>query len=93
MKSFKLSDRHGTEIKMILIYLKMRLVSKKNSNMPSKIILYVINLALLHSDVCGSGGIAPSFLTFASNEGECSGSRPGRFTPEECALIVDLIGD
>jgi hypothetical protein len=38
--------------------------------MPSKIILYVINLALLHSDVCGSGDIAPSFLTFASNKGE-----------------------
>jgi hypothetical protein len=31
-------------------------------------------------DVCGSGGVAPPFMTSALDEGEWSASRPGRFT-------------
>jgi hypothetical protein len=60
---------------------------------PSKIILYVINLAFRHSDVCGSEVVSPSSLNFAPDEREWSGSRPGRLTPGEYALFVDLIGE
>jgi hypothetical protein len=31
----------------------------------------------------GSGGVGPSFLTLALNEGECSASHPGRVTRGE----------
>jgi hypothetical protein len=34
-----------------------------------------------------SGGIAPPFLTSTLDSGECSASRPGRFTPEKDPLV------
>jgi hypothetical protein len=41
---------------------------------------WLINQALCHEDVCGSGGTAPPFLTLALDGGEWSASRPCRFT-------------
>jgi hypothetical protein len=34
-----------------------------------------------HEDMCGSGGIAPPFLTSALDEDEWSAPRPDRFVP------------
>jgi len=40
----------------------------------------------------GSGGIAPHSLTSALDGGECSASRPGRFTPREKTAGSHWIG-
>jgi hypothetical protein len=48
-----------------------------------KLSLCLINSALCHEDIWGSGGIAPPFLTSALDGGEWSASRPCRFTPGE----------
>jgi hypothetical protein len=48
-----------------------------------KLFLYLINYALFHKHIWGSGGIAPTFLTSALDEGVWSASRSYRFTPGE----------
>jgi hypothetical protein len=46
-----------------------------------KLSLYLINYALCHEDILGSGGIAPSFLTSSLDGGEWSDSRPMSLYP------------
>jgi hypothetical protein len=50
-----------------------------------KLSLWLINSALCHEDVWGSGCIAPPFLTLALDGGEWSTLHPSRFTPGEIA--------
>jgi hypothetical protein len=45
--------------------------------------LCLINSALRHENIGGSGGIAPSFLASALQRGEWSASRPSLFTSWE----------
>jgi hypothetical protein len=46
---------------------------------------------LNYEDVCGSGGIIPRILISTLVGGECSTSRPGRFTPRERATSIHRI--
>jgi hypothetical protein len=46
----------------------------------------------LTEGICGSGGIAPPFLTSVLDGYEWSPSNPGRFTPREIALGTHWIG-
>jgi hypothetical protein len=58
-------------------------VPTSGSHFKGTLALCLINYALFHDDLWGSGGIAPSFLTSALDGGEWSLSRPGRFTPDQ----------
>jgi hypothetical protein len=57
-----------------------------------KLSLCLINSALCHEDICGTGGIAPPFLTSALDGGEWSASRTCHFTPGEKAPGTHWIG-
>jgi hypothetical protein len=48
--------------------------------------LYLINQAIHHEDIWGSGGIAPTVFTLALDGSEWSVSCPSHFTPREIAL-------
>jgi hypothetical protein len=50
-------------------------------------IVPMLNEAPLHEGVCGSGGIAPPFLTSALGGGDWSAPCCGRFTPGERAPV------
>jgi hypothetical protein len=52
-----------------------------------KLFLCLINHALCHGDIWGSGGIAPPFLTSTLDGGEWSASRPGRFAAGKERLV------
>jgi hypothetical protein len=54
--------------------------------------LCLINQALYHEDVWGSGTVAPPFLTSALDGGEWSASRRGRFASGETAHGIHWIG-
>jgi hypothetical protein len=49
--------------------------------------LSLINEALCHANISGSGGIAPPFLTLALDRGEWSVPHPGHFTLEKQSLV------
>jgi hypothetical protein len=55
--------------------------------------LCLINQALCHQDIWGSGGIAPPFLTSSLDGGVWSASRPGRFTLRERVRSIQWIGN
>jgi hypothetical protein len=57
-----------------------------------KLSLYLINYALCHEDILGSGGTAPLFLTSELYGGDWSNSRLDRFTPEEITPSTHWIG-
>jgi hypothetical protein len=57
-----------------------------------KLTLCLINKALCHEDIWGSGGIAPPFLTSALDGGEWSASRPYRIIPRERAPGTHWVG-
>jgi hypothetical protein len=52
-----------------------------------KLSLCLINYALCHEDILGSGGTAPPFLTSALHGGDWSNSCLDCFTPEEIAPV------
>jgi hypothetical protein len=56
-----------------------------------KLFLCVINYAPHREDLCGSGRIAPPFLTSALDGGEWSASRPGGFINGERDPIAHWI--
>jgi hypothetical protein len=56
------------------------------TNFIQNVPLYLINQALCHEDIWGSGGITRPFLASAQDRGEWSASRPCRFTPGENPL-------
>jgi hypothetical protein len=57
-----------------------------------KLSVCLINWALCHEDIWGSGDIAPPFLTSALDGDEWSASRPGCYTPGEVAPNTHWIG-
>jgi hypothetical protein len=57
-----------------------------------KLSLRLINSAVCHEDIWGSGGIDLLLLTSALDGGEWSTSGPGRFTPGERSPGTNWIG-
>jgi hypothetical protein len=55
-----------------------------------KLSLCLINLALCHEDIWGSGGIAPPFFILELSECELSVSRPGRFNSVEIPHVLPI---
>jgi hypothetical protein len=80
-----------------LLYSHMRTIRPytgpvEPSKVKVKLPLCLIDLALCHEDIWGSGGIALPFLTSVLDGGEWSASCLGRFTPGEIAAHTHWIG-
>jgi hypothetical protein len=65
--------------------LRFSILSKILTSGKSKVALCSINQAPRNEDRCGSGGIAPSFLTSALDGDQLSASCNGRFTTREAS--------
>jgi hypothetical protein len=61
-------------------------------NTPDSPSFYNFTFLLHHEDVCGSGGVAPPFLTSKIYGGNWLASRPCRFIPRERAPYSHWIG-
>jgi hypothetical protein len=57
-----------------------------------EVVLCLINSALRHEEVRGSGDIAPPFFTSALDGGVSLSSRPGHFNPRKTAPGIHCIG-
>jgi hypothetical protein len=55
--------------------------------------LCLIDQAVCHEDIWGSGGIVPPVLTKALDGGQWSASRPDSFSPEEAVAGTQLTAD
>jgi hypothetical protein len=73
-------------------YVKREVPYSINLEVKVKVPEALIDDALRHEDVRKSGGTAPPSLTSAVDGGECSASRPCRFTPGETAPSTQCIG-
>jgi hypothetical protein len=77
---------------MDTVFLLKRRWTSTELQVKVKLSLCLINYALCHEDLWGTGVITPPFLTSAPDAGERSASRLGRFTPREIAADNHWIG-